>query len=396
MRIEMEIAMKTHLMPTYNRADIAFSHGKGAWLYTEEGKKYLDFTSGIAVTGLGHCHPHLVATLKEQAEKLWHTSNLFQSREGERLASRLCEVSFADAVFFGNSGAEAVEAALKIARKYHRDKGSKRYRFITCQGAFHGRTLATLAAAGNPKYLKGFDPVTPGFDQVPFGDLNAVKSAISDETAAILVEPVQGEGGFKEGPASYLRGLRQLANENNLLLIFDEVQCGMGRSGTLFAHEASGITPDIMTAAKGIGNGFPLGALLATDTVAQSFTYGAHGSTYGGNPLAMAVGNAVLDIMLAPGFLDHVRKMASVLDRGLNNLQQRHPEKIIELRGKGLMRGIRLKETIECTSLVAPLRENGMLVLGAGENVVRLLPPLIVNEEEMAMALSCLDRVLEA
>lgn len=387
--------MSSHLMATYNRADIAFERGEGSWLFTAEGKKYLDFTSGIAVTNLGHCHPHLIEALTKQGQKLWHCSNLFRIPEGERLADRLAEITFADAIFFSNSGAEAIEGAIKLARKFHQDAGNKnRYRVLTCSGSFHGRTLAALAAAGNPKYLKGFDPVTEGFTQVPFMDLEAMKKQMKQDVAAILVEPVQGEGGFKAASPEYLQGLRKIADENGALLIFDEVQCGMGRSGKLFAHEYAGVTPDIMTTAKGIGNGFPLGAILAKTHVAKSFGYGAHGSTYGGNPLAMAIGNAVLDIMLAPGFLTSVGKSAIFLDRQLQNLKVKYPQRIIELRGMGLMRGVRLPDDIEATAIIGALRDHGLLVLSAGENVLRLLPPLIVTEEEIQIAIDSLDKVL--
>ena len=332
--------MNSYLMPTYNRADLAFERGEGSWLYTKEGKKFLDFTSGIAVTGLGHCHPHLMEALMKQGAQLWHCSNLFRIPGGEQLAQRLCDASFADSVFFSNSGTEAIEGAIKLARKYHQDLGEKnRHHILTCSGSFHGRTLAALAAAGNPKYLKGYDPITAGFTQMPFGDLEAAKDHMSPAIAAILLEPIQGEGGFKAGTVEYLQGLRAIADQNNVLLIFDEVQCGMGRSGKLFAHEWAGIAPDIMTIAKGIGNGFPLGAILAKNKIAQSFGHGAHGSTYGGNPLAMAIGNAVLDILLAPGFLGEVNQKAVILEQHLKKLQEAHPQKILELRGKGLMRG---------------------------------------------------------
>ncbi|HEX2581706.1 MAG TPA: aspartate aminotransferase family protein [Dongiaceae bacterium] len=387
----------THLMPTYKPADLVFAHGAGSTLFTADGAAYLDFTSGIAVTNLGHCHPHLVAILRGQAEKLWHCSNLFRVPSAEKLAERLCAASFAERVFFSNSGTEAIEGALKLTRRYFHGKGQKqRYRVITCAGAFHGRTLAALAAAGNPKYLQGYDPVTEGFDQVPFGDAGAAERAITAETAAILLEPVQGEGGFKAAAPEYLRALRALADRHGLLLIFDEVQCGMGRTGKLFAHQHASVTPDIMAIAKGIGNGYPLGAILATQEVGEAFTYGTHGSTFGGNPLATAIGNGVLDIMLAPGFLESVARKADRLEAGLNRLHRRHENKVGELRGKGLMRGLRLTDKYDPVALSALLRERRVLTLSAGENVLRLLPPLIVTEAELDQGLVVIDDALAA
>ena len=330
------------IMPTYGRFDLAFEKGEGAYLYTGDGRKYLDFASGIAVTALGHAHPHLVKTLTEQAGKLWHCSNLFQIPDQQRLAERLVAHTFADTCFFGNSGAEAVECALKIVRKYHDETGNPgRYRVIACNGSFHGRTLATLAAAGNPKYLKGYAPDVEGFDHVAFGNLNELRAAITDETAALLVEPVQGEGGIKAASHDYLRGLRQVADEYGLLLVFDEVQCGMGRSGKLFAHEWAGVAPDVMTVAKGLGGGFPVGACLATERAAIGMTAGAHGSTFGGSPLAMAVANAVLDVMLAEGFLPRVDRIARLLRRRLDGLVAEYPKVFSEARGAGLLLGLR-------------------------------------------------------
>src|SRR5437763_8076512 len=310
----MDKPATSHLLPVFARADLGFERGEGVWLVATNGERYLDFTSGVAVNALGHCHPHLVAALQEQATKLWHMSNLFKSPDGERLAARLCEASFADLVFFANSGAEAMECAIKIARKYHAAKGQpERYRIITFDGAFHGRTLATLAATGSPKYLEGFGPPVDGFDQVLFGDLEAVKKAIGPHTAGILIEPLQGEGGVRAAPHALFKALRKLCDANGLLLIFDEVQTGMGRTGDLFAYQHTGVVPDIMALAKALGGGFPLGACLATAEAANGMTAGTHGSTFGGNPLAMAAGNAVLDVVLTDGFLERVRRVSLTL-----------------------------------------------------------------------------------
>ena len=315
------LTMITPVLPTYKRAPLAFDHGKGMRVYTEDGKEYLDFGAGVAVTSLGHAHPHLVEALTEQARKLWHTSNLYVIPGQEKLAHRLTEATFADTVFFTNSGAEALECAIKMARKFHAAKGApERYRIITFEGAFHGRTLATIAAGGQAKYLEGFGPKVEGFDQVPFGDEKALLAAITEATAGILIEPIQGEGGLRVLPPGKLKRLREIADEHGLLLILDEVQCGVGRTGKLFAHEWAGIKPDIMAIAKGIGGGFPVGACLATEEAAQGMTAGTHGSTFGGNPLAMAVGNAVLDVILADGFLDHVKKSGLALKQRLARL----------------------------------------------------------------------------
>ncbi|TSJ64600.1 aspartate aminotransferase family protein [Starkeya sp. 3C] len=382
--------MITPILPTYNRVDLVFERGEGAWLFTKDGQRYLDFTAGIAVNVLGHAHPHLVAALTEQAGKLWHLSNIFRIEGGERLAARLVEATFADTMFFTNSGAEALECAIKMARKYHSVSGHpERYRIITFEGAFHGRTLATIAAGGNPKYLEGFGPAMPGFDQVPFGDLEAVKAAIGPETGAILIEPVQGEGGVRTAPWAFLRALRQLCDEKGLLLILDEVQCGVGRTGKFFAHEWAGITPDIMAVAKGIGGGFPVGACLATEEAAKGMTAGTHGSTYGGNPLAMSVANAVLDVVLADGFLDGVLAATTRLRQRLAELKDRHPAVIAEVRGEGLLIGLRT--VVPNTDLIAAMREEHMLAPAASENVVRLLPPLTIGEAEIDAAFDRLD-----
>jgi acetylornithine/N-succinyldiaminopimelate aminotransferase len=380
----------TAILPTYARADVGFERGEGSWLITPTGERYLDFGSGIAVNVVGHSHPHLVKALTEQAGKLWHTSNLYQSPLGEKLASRLVEATFADKVFFCNSGAEANEAAIKMARKYHAAKGHpERFRVITFEGAFHGRTLATIAAGGQKKHLDGFGPKVDGFDQVAFGDHEALKAAISPETAAIMVEPIQGEGGIRPVPPQCLKGLRKLCDEHGLLLIFDEVQTGVGRSGKLFAHEWAGVTPDIMSIAKGIGGGFPLGACLSTNEAASGMTAGSHGTTFGGNPLAMAVGNAVLDVVLADGFLDSVARKAAYLRQRLAGFADSHPEVIEEVRGDGLLMG--LKTRIPNTEFQARARAAGLLTVAAGDNVVRIIPPLNVSEAEIDEAIQRLE-----
>ena len=377
--------MITPVLPTYARIDLQFERGEGCWLVTTDGRRFLDFTAGIAVNVLGHANPYLAAALSEQASKLWHVSNLFRIPGAEKLADRLKAATFADTMFFTNSGAEALECAIKMARRYQYVSGHpEKNRIITFEGAFHGRTLATIAAGGNPKYLEGFGPDLPGFDQVPFGDLEAARAAVTSETAAILVEPVQGEGGVRVPPAGFLAGLRQLCDENGLLLVLDEVQSGVGRTGRLFAHEWTGVTPDIMSVAKGIGGGFPMGACLATEEAAKGMTVGTHGSTYGGNPLAMAVGNAVLDVVLEEGFLDRVNRVAGRFQQRLAELRDSHPAVIAELRGQGLLLGI--KAAVPAPELIAALREEGMLVPGAAENVIRLLPPLNVSEEEVGIA----------
>ena len=382
--------MSSPLLPIYARADLAFERGEGVWLVARDGERYLDFGAGIAVNALGHAHPHLVQALTEQAAKLWHTSNLYQIPEGERLAQRLVDSTFADVAFFTNSGAEALEAAIKMARKYHSARGQpERFRILTFEGAFHGRTLATIAAGGQPKYLDGFGPKVEGFDQVPFGDHEALESAVSSDTGAILIEPIQGEGGVRSVPNQCLRGLRQLCDERGMLLIFDEVQTGVGRTGKLFAHEWSGVSPDIMAVAKGIGGGFPMGACLATHEAAGGLTVGSHGTTFGGNPLAMAVGNAVLDIVLAPDFLSHVERMGLLLKQRLAEVKDRHPAIIAEVRGQGLMIGVRAQ--VPNTDLVAAARGQKLLTIAAGDNVVRLLPPLIVTQADVAEAVSRLD-----
>ncbi|TVR79660.1 MAG: aspartate aminotransferase family protein [Rhodospirillales bacterium] len=387
--------MASAVMQNYRRLDLAFQRGEGPWLIAEDGRRYLDFGAGIAVTGLGHCHPHLVAALTRQAETLWHCSNLFRIPGQERLAARLAAACFADAVFFCNSGAEALEAGLKLVRKYHDDAGRpERYRVVTFAGAFHGRTLATIAAGGSANALAGFDPPVEGFDQVPFGDIEAVKAAVGPETAAILVEPVQGEGGIRVADPAFLRGLRAIADAAGLLLFFDEVQCGVGRTGRLFAHQWGGVEPDVMAVAKGLGGGFPIGACLAAGPAARTLTPGSHGTTFGGNPLAMAVGNAVLDVVLAPGFLDHVSRMGRILRDRLERLPALYPGVIAEVRGIGLMLG--LKCVVENRRLVATLMEDGLLTVPASDNVVRLLPALIIDEGHVDAALEMIHRACSA
>jgi len=383
--------VSSHVLPTYARVDLAFERGEGAWLFTAGGERYLDFTSGVAVNALGHAHPQLVQALNAQAQKLWHVSNLYRIPEGERLADRLCAASFADTVFFQNSGAEAIECAIKMARKYQSASGKpERYRIITFEGAFHGRTLAAIAATGNKKYLEGFGPPVEGFDQVAFDDLEATKKAVGPQTAAIMIEPVMGEGGVRVVPHTFLRALRKLCDDNGLLLIFDEIQTGIGRTGDMFAYQHTGVTPDIMTIAKALGGGFPVGACLATAEAGKGMTAGTHGSTFGGNPLAMAVGNTVLDIILADGFLDRMKQNALLLKQRLAELKDRHASVIAEVRGEGLLIGLRMIPQV--SEMVDELRAEKMLTVAAGDNVVRLLPPLIIGEKEISEAVGCIDR----
>lgn len=391
------MASSAALMNVYNRADLAFERGEGVYLYATDGRRYLDFMAGIAVDALGHAHPHLVEALTAQAKKLWHVSNIYRIPEQERLADRLVDNTFADVVFFGNSGAEAVECGIKTIRKYHHDAGHpEKNRIITCEGAFHGRTLATCFAAGQEKLVKGFGPAVPGFDHVPFGNLNELRNAITPETGGILVEPVQGEGGIRPGSDDYLRGLRAVADEFDLLLMYDEVQCGVGRTGKLFAYEWSGAAPDVMAIAKGIGGGFPVGACLATKKAASGMTPGTHGSTFGGNPLAMAVGNAVLDVVLEKGFLERVQRTAGHLLKTLEGLVARFPAVFVEARAKGLMAGLRCVDGVVNTDMVAALRAVGLLTAGAGGNVVRFVPPLIVEPAQIDEAAAIIADVAAA
>ena len=380
----------SHILPTYARAPLEFERGDGVWLTTVEGERYLDLGGGIAVASLGYSHPHLTAALQEQGAKLWHTSNLYRIPGGERLADRLVANTFAEVVFFTNSGAEANEAAIKMARKYQSACGTpEKFRIVTFEGAFHGRTLATIAAGGQQKYIDGFGPKVDGFDQVPFDDWAAFEAAVGPETGAVLVEPIQGEGGIRVVPSERLRALRAFCDARGLLLVFDEIQTGVGRTGALFASEKAGVSPDIMSIAKGIGGGFPMGACLATREAAKGMVVGSHGTTFGGNPLAMAVGNAVLDVVLEPGFLDHVRQVGLGFRQRLAELQDRYPSVIAEIRGDGLMLGLRC--VVPNGDLVAAARQRHVLVIAAGDNVVRLLPPLVISEDEAAEALRRLD-----
>ncbi len=377
--------MTSALFPTYARADLAFERGEGAWLFAANGDRYLDFGGGVAVNSLGHAHPRLVATLRAAAEKPWHVSNLFQIPQAERLARRLVEATFADRVFFSNSGAEAVECAIKTARKFHAANGApERYRLITFEGAFHGRTLATLAAGGNQKYIDGFGPKVDGFDQAPFGDLDAVEALIGPNTAGVLLEPIQGEGGVRAFSHGFLNGVRDLCDRHGLLLVLDEVQTGVGRTGSFLAIEQSGVSPDIAALAKGLGGGFPIGACLATEEAAKGMTLGAHGSTFGGNPLATSVGAAVLDVVLAPGFLERVARLGLVLRQQLAQIEDQHPSIIESVRGEGLMFGI--KTRVANTEFATAALKEKLLTIPAGDNVVRLLPPLIIDEQEIAEA----------
>jgi acetylornithine/N-succinyldiaminopimelate aminotransferase len=387
--------MIAFVLPTYNRAAVAFVRGSGARVYTETGDEYLDFGAGVAVTSCGHAHPKLVEALTEQAKRIWHTSNIYQMPGQERLAQKLIDATFADTMFFCNSGAEALECSIKMARKFHAANGApERNTIITFEGAFHGRTLATIAAGGQEKYLDGFEPRMPGFLQVPFGDHKALEAAIGPTIAGILIEPVQGEGGVRPVPPQCLKGLRALCDAHGILLMFDEVQCGIGRTGKLFAHEWADITPDIMAVAKGIGGGFPLGACLATERAASGMTAGTHGSTYGGNPLATAVGAAVMDVVMAEGFLENVQTQALLLKQKLAALRDMYPDVIEDIRGQGLMMGIKCR--VPNTQLQAAALREKLLVIGAGDNVVRLLPPLVISDADVHEAVSKLERACQS
>ena len=378
------------LLPTFARADLSFERGEGAWLHDDRGEAYLDFGGGIAVNSLGYSHPHLVAALVEQAQKVWHVSNLVRIPGGERLADRLVEATFADKVFFTNSGAEANECAIKMARKYHAAGGHpERYRILTFEGAFHGRTLATIAAGGQQKYIEGFGPKVDGFDQLSIDDTAGVEAWVGPNSAAFMIEPIMAEGGVRVVSPQKLRHLRDLADAHGLLLIFDEVQTGVGRSGRFFAHEKTAVTPDIMSVAKGIGGGFPLGACLATDAAARGMTVGTHGTTFGGNPLAMACGNAVLDVVLGPGFLQEVERKSLLLKQRLAELKDRHPGVISEIRGDGLLIGLRLE--VPNGEFTAAARDEKLLVVPAGDNTVRLLPPLVATDADIGEAVQRLD-----
>ncbi len=379
------------VLPTYNRAPLTFVRGEGSWLIEADGRRFLDLGAGIAVNALGHAHPALVAALTEQAGALWHTSNLYNIPAQQRLADQLVAATFADTVFFTNSGTEAAELAIKMARKYWHDRGdADRIQIVTVEGAFHGRSTGAIAAAGSEKMTKGYGPLMPGFTTVPFGDHDALRAAVTGRTAAVMIEPVQGEGGIRPLPDSCLKGLRDLCDETGALMILDEVQCGMGRTGRLFAHEWAGISPDIMMVAKGIGGGFPLGALLATENAAAGMTAGTHGSTYGGNPLACAVGSKVMEIVADPAFLDDVGRKAGLFRQKLEGLVAAHPDVFEGVRGAGLMLGLKCKATN--TDLVAAGYDELVLTVPAADNVIRLLPPLNISDAEIAEAVDRLDR----
>jgi acetylornithine/N-succinyldiaminopimelate aminotransferase len=379
------------ILPTYNRAPLSFERGEGAWLIEADGRRFLDLGAGIAVNALGHAHPALIAALEAQAGKLWHVSNLYRIPEQQRLADQLVGATFADTVFFTNSGTESCELAVKMARKYWYEKGApERTEIVTFSGSFHGRSSAGIAAAGSEKMVKGFAPILPGFVHVDWADHDGLKAAIGEQTAAILIEPVQGEGGIRPLPDQCLQGLRKLCDEHGILLILDEVQSGMGRTGKLFAHEWAGVTPDIMMVAKGIGGGFPLGAVLATERAAAGMTAGTHGSTYGGNPLACAVGSAVMDQMLADDFLPEVRRKAGLLRQKLEGLVATHAGVFEEVRGQGLMLGLKCRAAN--TDVVQAGYDHEVITVPAADNVVRLLPPLILSDEEIAEAVRRLDR----
>lgn len=372
----------TPLMPVYPRCDVRPVRGEGCYLIGERGERYLDFASGIAVNLLGHGHPHLTKALQDQAATLMHVSNLYGSPQGEAFAQRLVDNTFADTVFFTNSGAEAVECAIKTARRYHHVKGNpQKHDLITFNNAFHGRTLGTISATNQDKMRDGFEPLLPGFSYAPFDDLDAVKALINENTAGFLLEPIQGEGGIRPASDEFMTGLRALADEHDLLLVLDEVQCGVARTGTLYAYEQYGITPDILATAKGIGGGFPMGACLATEKAAAGMVFGTHGSTYGGNPFAMAAGQAVFDVILAPGFMDHVKQMSDRLVQALEQFIPNHPELFESVRGRGLMLGLKMKS--DSRAFVAHLRDHGLLTVAGGDNIVRVLPPLVIEESHI-------------
>ncbi len=386
-------AAESHLLPVYAPPEQVFVRGEGCWIWDDKGERYLDCIAGIAVDALGHAPPVLVKALTEQANQLWHTSNMFKIKGQETLADKYCANSFADVVFFTNSGTEAIEGSLKTVRKYHTANGEpERVDIIGFQGSFHGRSYAAINASGNPNYLEGFGPRLPGFLQAPFGDIEAVKKLVGPTTAGIIVEPVQGEGGVRAAPDGFLKALRKLADDNGSLLIFDEVQSGAGRTGKLWAHEWDGVTPDVMAVAKGVGGGFPMGAFLATREAAKGMVKGVHGATFGGNPLAMAVGNACFDELSKPEFLERVRKVSNHLGQALEGLKDRHPNLVVETRGKGLLRGLKLK--IDPKGIQANLRARKVLVGVAGENVLRLAPPLIIDEAQVSQAIDAIDAVL--
>jgi acetylornithine/N-succinyldiaminopimelate aminotransferase len=389
-----EVAVVTAVMPVYKRKDVAFERGEGCWLEATDGRRFLDYTAGIAVDALGHAHPHLVAALTEQAQKLWHVSNLFRIPGQERLAERLVAATFADTVFFTNSGAEAVEGGIKLIRKHFAAKGqARKHRIVTFSSAFHGRTMTTISAAQNPAHVEGFGPLTQGFDQVAFGNLNELRNAITEETAGILLEPVQGEGGVRPADAGFLQGLRQVCDEYDLLLFYDEVQCGMGRTGKLFAHEWDGVAPDVMAVAKGLGGGFPVGAVLATEDAASGMVAGTHGSTFGGNPLAMAVGNAVLDLVDDEGFLATVVARGEALRAALRTkLVEAYPDLVAEVRGAGLMLGVKFAQPGANAAVSEAAFAEGLLTVTAADNVLRIVPPLVITEDDIETGTDMLAR----
>jgi acetylornithine/N-succinyldiaminopimelate aminotransferase len=383
------------VLGTYARQNIVFARGEGAWLIAENGERYLDFGSGVAVNALGHAHPRLVAALHAQAEKLWHTSNLYRVEGQETVAEKLSRLTFAERVFFCNSGAEACEGAIKVARRYQYVSGHpERQRIITFRGAFHGRTLATLAAAGNERYLEGFGPEAGGFDHLELDDFEALESAIGPVTAAIMLEPIQGEGGVRVFSPEQLQKVRELCDRHGLMMVLDEVQTGVGRTGKLFAHEWAGIVPDVMAIAKGFGGGFPAAAILATAEAAKGMTPGTHGSTFGGNPLAMAVASTVLDIVSEPGFLEGVQAKALHLKQGLSGLKDQHADIVENIRGAGLLMGLKLKSHVAPSQVVKAAAKEKLLVVGAGDNTVRILPPLIASDQEITQAMQALSRAL--
>ncbi|MBP6690700.1 MAG: aspartate aminotransferase family protein [Hyphomonadaceae bacterium] len=388
-------AAESHILPVYSPPEQIFERGEGCWMWDDKGEKYLDCIAGISVNAFGHAPPFLVKTLTEQAGKLWHTSNMFKIKGQEELAAKYTRDCFADVVFFTNSGTEAIEGSLKTARKYHSANGNpERIDIIGFQGSFHGRSYAAINASGTPAYLEGFGPRLPGFIQVPYGDEAALRAAISPTTAALIIEPVQGEGGVRAVPEETLRLYRKLADENGFLIIFDEVQSGAGRTGKMWAHQWSGMTPDIMAVAKGVGGGFPMGAFMATKEAAKGMVVGVHGTTFGGNPLAMAVGNAAYDELSKPAFLEHVNKVANYLSQSLEGLKDRHPNLVVDVRGKGLLRGIKL--TVNPKDIQAKLRARKVLVGVAGDNVLRIAPPLTIKEEELSQLIDAIDAVLAA
>ncbi|NHO32885.1 aspartate aminotransferase family protein [Acetobacter fallax] len=387
--------MISALMPTYNRADLAFERGEGAWLYTTDGRRFLDFAAGIATCSLGHANAHLVKAISEQAARVMHVSNLYRVPQAERLAARLVEATFADSVFFCNSGAEANEGMVKAVRRAQAKTGHpERTRIICFNGAFHGRTLGMLSATGNPAYLDGFGEPAPGFDHVPLNNMNAVRAAVTPETAGVMLEPIQGESGIKAADVRFLQELRTMCDEFGLFLAFDEVQTGVGRTGRLFAHEWAGVTPDIMSTAKGLGGGFPIGAILSTEAVARHLTPGSHATTFGGNPLACAAANAVLDVLLAPGFLEQVRERAALLDTLLDGLVRDFPDVFSERRGLGLLIGLRCVP--KAADVLAAANQADLLAVTAGDNVLRLVPPLVITESDCHEAVKRLTQAAEA